>query len=102
MKEIKVLVEHIDSELTDAETYARLANEYRDMAPEMSAVFYSLSGEELKHMDALHSEVMRMISAYKKTHEDPPTAMKAVYDYVHERFIERAERINVLRSMYAR
>lgn len=102
MKEIRILIDHIDGELDDAEAYARLAVEFRDTAPELAGVFYALSGEEMKHMDALHAEVVRMISAYKKDHDALPEGMKAVYDYVHERFTDRAERVNVLRSMYAR
>lgn len=57
MKEIKLLMEHIEDELEDAHTYAELAVEYKHDDPELADLFYRLSGEEMNHMNALHKAV---------------------------------------------
>lgn len=73
MKEIKLLMEHIEDELEDAHTYAELAMEYKHDDPELADLFYRLSGEEMNHMNSLH-----------------------------KRDIERAENVEVLQGMYRR
>lgn len=102
MKKIKLLMEHIEDELQDAKTYARLALEYEEEDPEAANLFYRLSGEEMTHMNALHNCVVRLIGEYKRKNGDPPAAMEAVYDHLHQRFIEQAERITNLQNMYSR
>ena len=47
MKEIKLLMKHIEDELEDAHTYAELAVEYKHDDPELADLFYRLSGEEM-------------------------------------------------------
>ena len=71
MKEIKLLMEHIEDEPEDAHTYAELAVEYKHDDPELADLFYRLSGEEMNHMNALH-----------------------------KRDIERAENVGVVQGMY--
>lgn len=102
MISIKLLTDHIENELDDACTYAELALEYRDTDHEMADLFHNLSGEEMTHMDALHKNVVRLIGKYRAEHGEPPAAMAAVYDYLHKRQIERAEKVNTFLSMYKR
>lgn len=100
MKEIKLLVEHIEDELEDAKTYAELALKYKDSNPEMAQLFYKLSGEELTHQAMLHNQVVEMIAERKRMGHEPPAAMAAVYDFMHKRFIEEHERIINLQNMF--
>lgn len=100
MKEIKLLMEHIEDELKDAHTYAELALEYKETDPETAELFYKLSGEEMTHMNDLHKAVVRHIEAYRRQKGEPPEAMMAVYEYLHKRDIERAENVGVLQGMY--
>lgn len=100
MKEIEMLSKHIEEELNDARTYAKLALEYKDTDPETAALFYKLSGEETGHMDALHKSVVSHIEAYKRSHGEAPEGMKALYDFVHGREIEQAEKVGMLQAMY--
>lgn len=100
MKKIKLLMEHIEDELCDAHTYAELALEYRTTDPETAELFYKLSGEEMNHMNALHKNVVRLIEAHRREKGEPPADMMAVYEYLHKRAIEKAERVSVLQGMY--
>lgn len=102
MKEIKLLMEHIEDELDDAHTYAELSLEYKEADPETAELFYKLSGEEMTHMNALHKAVVRHIEEYRRQKGEPPEAMMAVYEYLHKRDIERAENVGVLQGMYKR
>ena len=101
MKLIEKLSEYIEEELEDAEKYATCALKYKEDNPMLAKVFYDLSNTELNsHMVALHDEVVRAINDYKNTTGEPPEAMKAVYDYLHEKHIEKANKIKMMHMQY--
>lgn len=68
MKEIKLLMEHIE--------------------------------EEMDHMRRLHKAVERLIESYRRQKGEPPAAMMAVYDHLHQRYIAKAEKVGVLQALY--
>ena len=100
MKIIKLLSEHIESELEDAEHYAKLALHYKEEHPNIAKTFFDLSVEEMDHVERLHNDVVDMIEKYRKEHGEPPAAMKAVYDYLHEKNVEWAKEIRVYHNQY--
>lgn len=100
MKEIKLLMEHIEDEIKDAKCYAELALEYRDSDPETAEMFYKLSGEEVNHMNTLHKDVVRLINDHRREKGEPPADMLTVYEYLHKRAIDKAEAVGVLQGMY--
>lgn len=100
MKDIKLLVEHIEEELEDACRYAKLALEYKHKDQEMAQMFYKLSNEEMTHKDILHNEVIKLIAEYKRTTGEPPEAMMAVYEFMHERFMIQTEKVLNLQNLY--
>ncbi len=100
MKEIKMLVENIGDELDDARKYAKLAMKYKSEDPDMANLLYKLAGEEMGHMNALHQCVENHIESYKRSHGEPPESMTAVYDYLHEKQIEKAQEVKNLLAMY--
>ena len=100
MKIIKCLNEFIEEEIGDAEKYIRKALEVKDEYPELGDLFNNLSAEELKHMQALHSAVVKIIDNYRKTHGEPPAPMLAVYEYLHEKSIDEVKEVRLLQQMY--
>lgn len=54
----------------------------------------------MKHMNLLHNMVVKLIENYRKTEGEPPAAMMAVYDYLHNKYIEEAKEVKVMQQMY--
>ena len=100
MKTIRCLSFYIEDEIEDAEKYVRKALEYKDSERKLADLFFQLSTEEMKHMNLLHAEVVRIIEEFRKTHGDPPEGMMVMYDILHERHIEDAKAVKILQNMY--
>lgn len=100
MKIIKCLEEYIHEEIHDAEKYIEKALKIKDTYPEVAELMNMLSNEEMKHMQLLHNQVVKLIETYRKSEGEPPAEMMAVYNYLHEKAIEEAKEVKVLQQMY--
>jgi len=100
MKIIKCLSEYIEEELHDADKYITKALNVKAEHPELAETLYQISLEEMSHMSRLHTEVERLITTYRREHGEPPAAMQAVYDYLHERAIEKAKAVKAAQGLY--
>lgn len=100
MKLINNLSNLIEEELEDAKNYAECALRYQDENRALANTFHTISGEEMRHVDMLHEQVVRIIEAHRKEHGEPPADMKIIYDYLHKKHIQKAAEVNVMLDMY--
>lgn len=100
MKIIEILSDYIDEEISDSEKYARRALELKTDFPETAKVFYTLSLEEMEHMNKLHEAVVNLINKYRDEKGEPPKEMLAIYEYLHKKQIDRVAEVKMLQTMF--
>ena len=100
MLKIKKISDRIKEELCDAKWYAEEALKSKEDDKVLAETFYTLATEELKHMELLHAQVVRLINEYKAQKGDPPADMQARYDYIHEEEIEKVKEVKILLAIY--
>lgn len=88
MKLIKYLEDAIEEEIEGVKGYAKKAVELKDEHPNLAQVLYNISVQEDAHQAALHKEIVKIIEDHRRTHGEPPAAMMAVYEYVHQKHID--------------
>lgn len=97
---IQQMSDHIKDEIKDAHRYASEALELKDSDKDHAELYYTLATEELKHMDMLHTQVVKDIEAYRKTHGDPPADMLMKYDVLHKIHTDDAREVKLMLMLY--
>ena len=100
MKIIKKISEMVMDEAEGAECYAKKALMYKDERPELAKMFYQLANEELEHVNMLHKAVVDLITEYREKQGEPPAEMQAVYDYLHEKQIDKVAEVKSMLAEY--
>ena len=100
MEIIKHLEDQINEEMHDSGKYIKCAMKWKEENKELADLYYWLSQEEMTHADKLHKMVVGIIEKYKKTEGEPPAEMLAVYNYLHEKEIDKAKEIKTMWDMY--
>lgn len=100
MRIIEELVDFVDEEIDGAEEYAKLAVKFKSENPTLAKTYYDISMDELKHVDLLHAEVVKLIEEHRKNHGEPPASMMAVYDYLHEKHIEEVKEVRMYQAQF--
>lgn len=97
---IQELSEMIEEEIEDASKYAKCAITNKDSNSALADVFYKLSNEELNHASMLHSQVVAIIDAYRKTNGEPPEPMLTLYEVFHKKHIANTAMVKGILSLY--
>ena len=100
MKLIEKLNDKIEEEIQDARCYIKMALEYKDENRVLAETLYTISTEEMRHMNLLHDQVVRIIEEYRRSNGEPPAEMMAVYEYLHGRNIDAAAEVRAMQAMY--
>ena len=100
MQIISKLSDMIEEELCDAEKYIQCAIEHKIDHPALAATFHRLSTEEITHVNLLHEQVVAIIAEYRKEHGDPPEKMQGIYEYLHKKHQDKANKIKVLQALF--
>lgn len=100
MKMIEMLVDMIDDELDVAKEYICCAIKHKEDNPSLASAMYSLSVDEMRHVDVLHDQCEDVISMYRREGKETPEGMTAIWDYVHGKHKERASRIKLLQAQF--
>ena len=102
MKIIKCMSEDIERTLDYAEECAKKAIMYKEDYPIASRAFYNKSTVLMDTIKLSHDAVVALIEGYRKDKGEPPAPMMAIYDYMHERHINKSAAIKALQEMYSK
>ena len=100
MKIIEKISDMIEEELEGAEQYVECALKHKEDNRSLADVFYTISTEEMRHVNLLHQEVVRIIEDYRRENGEPPADMMAIYRYLHDKQVDKATDIRVMQTMY--
>lgn len=100
MKIIEKLSNMMEEEMHDAEKYIECAMRTKDSDVMLAKMYADLSTDELKHAMMIHESTVRLINEYKQTGEEIPSDMQAVYNYLHEKHMEKFNSIKVMQAMF--
>ena len=100
MKLIRDLEEAISDEISDIKKYAKWAAELKENHPTLAQVLYNISTQEDGHQAAIHNEVVKIIEEHRRTHGDPPVAMMAVYEFIHQQHIDKLAEARMYQDVY--
>ena len=101
MRIIEALTNQIAAELDDAQKYADDALLQKDSDKALAAAYHALAGKELDHAHVLHEHAVRLISAYRAEHGEPPAPMMALYNDRHKAMIDKEADVKRRMEMYS-
>ena len=102
MKIIKCLCEDMECTLDAAEEDIKKAIMYKEEYPVAAKSFYTKSVMLMDSIKPQHDAVVALIEEHRKSKGEPPAPMMAIYNYMHERHINKAAAIKALQDMYSK
>lgn len=100
MKEIKDMSRTVEEILESADKNIRLAVLYKEDSPETSKLYYNKANEELNSIKPFHDRVVNIIKAYRAEKGEPPAPMMAIYNYEHEKHLDKHALIKKYQELY--
>ena len=77
-----------------------MASKYKSEYPQIANMYYEMSMVEMTHVDKLHGAVVNLINEMKMKGVEVDSKMLAIYDYMHEKAIEKATKIKMMQEAY--
>ena len=102
MKVIKCMCETIEDTLDMAEDHIKKAIMYKNEYPLAAKAYYNQSIILMDSLKGLHDGVVGLIEGDRKEKGEPPAPMMAIYDYMHERHINKTAAVRNLQDMYTK
>ena len=102
MQIIKDLSESIECALDMAADDMKKAILSKDEYPVASRAFYNESTVLMDSIKLKHDAVVALIEGYKKEKGEPPAPMMAIYNYTHEKHINKAAAVKALQDLYSK
>lgn len=90
----------IECLLDKAEDHIEYAHEVKENYPSVAAAYYKLSMDEIANVATMHEQVVTLIEAYRKEKGEPPEKMMGRYEYIHEKHIQKANKIKILQGLF--
>ena len=100
MKVIKDISCAIERYLENAEEDIKMAVRYKMDDPDSSKIYYANSVNMLGMIKPYHDRVVTIIKNYRAEKGEPPAPMMAIYDYEHEKHINKMAAIKQLQELY--
>lgn len=100
MQIIQDISEDIDKKLHCSKRYIKTAIKYKGINDPVANVYYQLSVNEMNDVNKLHEVVVNIIDTYKKENGEPHVEMLAIYNFIHEREIDKTKHIKLMWEMY--
>lgn len=100
MKVIKEIVDQIEEEIDGAEKYASMATQYKDEDKALADTYAKLAETELQHVDLLHAQAVRIIKAWQAKGNETPKDMEVLYQWQHDREVQKVKEVKILLSLY--
>lgn len=100
MKIISDISDTIEKLLDAAESHIEYAHKKKEEYPSVAQAYYSLSVAEMASVTVFHEQIVKLIEDYRKANGEPPERMMGRYEYIHEKHIEKTNKIKVLQGLF--
>ena len=97
-EKMKCIQDQMEEELEGACNYIDCAYAWKDEDREWADMYHNMAKQEMAHMEALHTMAVKEIK--KVQGSEDYEVMKRIYNYLHERMMMKADKINRKISEY--
>lgn len=80
--------------------YIKSASKYKTEYPQIANMYYEMSMTEMTHVDKLHNAVVSLINDMKMKGVEVDPKMLAIYEYMHEKAVDKATKIKMMQESY--
>lgn len=97
---MKKIQTQMEDELEGSCEYIKCALELKDTDRTWADAYYSMAQTEYQHMNALHGLAVAEVRRLADAGDESYSTMKMVYDYLHERLMDKAAEVQAMMTMY--